>query len=34
MKNETAIDVLKNPLFWKYILIMGITVILLVAFGR
>lgn len=34
MKNETARDVFNNPLFWKYILIMGVTVILLVAFGR
>jgi hypothetical protein len=34
MKNETAIDVLKNPLFWKIMGIFTIIIVLLIAFGR
>lgn len=34
MKNETAIDVLKKPLFWKYILIMMGILIVLALFVR
>ena len=34
MKNETAIDVFNNPLFWKYILIFGVCILLLVTIGR
>ena len=30
MKNETAIDVLKNPLFWKILAILTVTTILLI----
>lgn len=33
MKNETALDVFNNPLFWKYILILGVCILLLVIFG-